>query len=61
MTNEDSQILEIVGYTDLLRDVDDQLHITETFQVIIETRERLQDPSRTGLHGHSTGPCDLLT
>ena len=38
MTNEHRQILENVSYSDLFSNVDDQLHITEAFQIIIETR-----------------------
>ena len=59
MTQEHRQLLENSSYSDLFSDINDQLRITEAFQIIIETRERLQDTSRTGLPGLCTGPRDL--
>ena len=45
MTPELRQLLENSSYSDLFSDVTDQLRITEAFQIIIKTRERLQDTS----------------
>ena len=49
MTTEHRQLLENAPYSDLFSDINDQLRITEAFQIIIETRERFQDTSRKGL------------
>ena len=52
------QLPEDVLYSDLFRNVYDQLRITEAFQVIIDAREKLQ-PTPRGLPGHHSGPRDL--
>ena len=59
MTQERRQLLENSSYSDLFSDINDQLRITEAFQIITETRDRLQDTSITGLPGLCTGPHDL--
>ena len=60
MTTQNRQLLEGAVYSDLFSNVDDQLRITEAFQVIIATREKLRDTPRAGLPGHRSGPRDVL-
>ena len=52
------QLSEDIHYSDLFGCVNDQLRITEAFQVIIDAREKLQETTR-GLPGHCSGPRDL--
>ena len=59
MTIENRQLLEDVKYSDLFSNVNDQLLITDVFQAIIDTREKIRDTPRESLPGLSSGPRDL--
>ena len=59
MTIENRQFLEDVKYSDLISNVNDQLLITDVFQAIIDTREKICDTARESQPGPSSGPHDL--
>ena len=59
MTIENRQLLEDVKYSDLFSNVNDQLLITDVFQAIIDTREKIRDTPRESLPGLSSGPRDF--
>ena len=60
MSLNNIQLSEDIHYSDLFGCVNDQLRITEAFQVIIDAREKLQETPRAGLPGHRSGPRDVL-
>ena len=59
MTIENRQLLENVKYSDLFSNVNDQLLVTDFFQAILDTREKIRDTPRESLPGLSSGPHDL--
>ena len=56
MTIENRQLPEDVKYSDLFSNVNDQLLITDIFQAIINTREKIRDTPQESLPGLSSGP-----
>ena len=55
---ENIELMEEIKYSDLFSNESDQCRIAEVFQVIIQTREKLQ-ATPPGLPGHSSGPRDV--
>ena len=52
-------LVDSVRYDDLVGPLDRKLKITEAFQIIIKTRERLQRAPLSSLPGQHTGPRGL--
>ena len=59
MKKEDLVKLSAVAYTDIFSDTKKQLQVTQVFNMIIQTRERLRTPPLNPAYpGLSTGPAD---
>ena len=57
LNNEHLQLIDSVKYSDLFSNVDLQLRITQAFDIIIKTRERLRTPPVNSAYpGQNTGP-----
>ena len=57
MKQEHIPLLDSVNYNDIFGDIDTQLKISQAFDIIIKTRERLRTPPVDSAYpGKCTGP-----
>ena len=59
MSEQDTEFVQSVSYSDLFGSVDAQLLVVEAFSLIIKTRERLRKSTKDSLPGQSTGPDSI--
>ena len=56
---EHGYLIYSVKYDDLFGPLEKKIVVTEAFDIIIKTRERLRAGHRVGLPGHHAGPSGL--
>jgi hypothetical protein len=59
MSDQDTEFVQSVSYSDLFGSVDAQLLVVEAFSLIIKTREKLRKVTKDSLPGQNTGPDSI--